>query len=118
MSFTDTPFLVLVPLVFILWRLCGNNHRARLLVLLAGSLIFYGYHEKWLLLLLLAYCVVNWSVGRSIEHWRRRLPAARTALGVGVAFNLVVLGYWKYTPLLLSTCARVAFALHLPAVPV
>ena len=86
MSFTDTPFLVLVPLVFVLWRLCGNHQRARLVVLLAGSLIFYGYHEKWLLSLLLAYCVVNWFVGRCVERWRLRPRVARLALGLGVAF--------------------------------
>jgi D-alanyl-lipoteichoic acid acyltransferase DltB (MBOAT superfamily) len=118
MSFTDTPFLVLVPILLVLWRLCGKNDRARLIVLLTGSLVFYGYHEKWLLALLLAYCVVNWLVGFGIERWRLRPSARRWTLALGVTFNLVVLSYWKYTPLLLTTLARLAFALHLPAVRV
>src|SRR5262249_1396220 len=111
MSFTDTPFLVLLVVVYFLWLLCRRHETARLLVLLLGSVIFYGYHQKWLLGLLLAYCLVNWLVGCCVARWRWSTPEptprqrrlARLVLGLGVTFNLVVLGYWKYTPPLLQT---------------
>ncbi len=104
MSFTDVPFLVLLPIVFGLWLLFRRHYRARLAVLLTGSLAFYGYNQKWLLLLLLAYCLLNWLVARGLERSHR----PRWLLGVGVAFNLVVLCYWKYTPLLLQTALQIA----------
>ena len=84
--------------------------QAKLVLLLAASLIFYG-HNRWpLLLLLLTYCVVDWLAGAWIARARR--PGWVLTLGVG--FNLGVLAYWKYTPLLLKTLAKLAANLHLP----
>ncbi|MGE3804521.1 MAG: MBOAT family protein [Gemmataceae bacterium] len=99
MTFTELPFFVLVLIVWMLWRLLAGQYRAQLAILLIGSLVFYGYRHPLLLLLLLAYCVVNWWAGLSIA--KNRWP--RLALTSGVAFNLVVLAYWKYTPLVIRT---------------
>src|SRR5262249_39176652 len=96
MSFTDTPFLVLLAVVWPLWLLCRRSYRTSAALLLSASVVFYGYHQRWLLALLLGYCVVNWAVGYWVDGGRRRW-----VLTLGVAFNLVVLAYWKYTPLLL-----------------
>jgi D-alanyl-lipoteichoic acid acyltransferase DltB (MBOAT superfamily) len=114
MTFTERPFVYFVLVVFGLWLLCRRSYQGRLLLLLGASLVFYGYHQWWLLPLLLAYCLVNWAVGCWIERGRR----PRLALALGVTFNLTVLGYWKYTPLLLRTVARLALALNLPVSPV
>jgi D-alanyl-lipoteichoic acid acyltransferase DltB (MBOAT superfamily) len=110
MNFTELPFLWLLLAVYVLWLLCRGRERLRLGVLLAGSLVFYGYYAPWLLLLLGAYCVVGWAVGLWVARSRR--PGLVLALGVG--FNLAGLCYWKYTPLALRTLARLAFALDLP----
>jgi alginate O-acetyltransferase complex protein AlgI len=72
--------------------------------------VFYGFHHWPLLFLLLAYCVVDWAVGLRLERSAR----PRLWLGLGVAFNLAVLGYWKYTPLLLRTLGRLALAVDVP----
>jgi D-alanyl-lipoteichoic acid acyltransferase DltB (MBOAT superfamily) len=104
MSFTDLPFLVLLATVYLLWLCCRTYYRASLCLLLTSSLIFYGYHQQWLLALLVAYCVVNWAASCTIA--RRRRP--RLALALGVGFNLVVLAFWKYTPLLVRSAAEMA----------
>src|SRR5262245_40066979 len=110
MTFTETPFFILTFVVFVLWRLCRDNYRARVFVLLAGSLVFYA-HDYWpLLALLLAYCVVDWTVGL----WVARARRPGLVLTLGVTFNLLGLAYWKYTPLLLRTLAQAALALDLP----
>lgn len=98
MSFTDTPFLVLLAVVWPLWLLTGRNYRVAATLLLTASIVFYGYHQHWLLVLLMVYCVTNWLVGCAVDGGRRR-----GVLAVGVAFNLLVLAYWKYTPLLLRS---------------
>src|SRR5262249_28231898 len=89
-----------------------RNYRLTVILLLGSSLLFYGYNHGWLLLLLLTYCVVNWGVGLSVQA---RPRTAKLVLGLGVAFNLAVLSFWKYTPLLLQTAAKAALALDLPA---
>jgi D-alanyl-lipoteichoic acid acyltransferase DltB (MBOAT superfamily) len=116
MTFTETPFLVLLAVTYGLWLLCRRHYRLTLALLLASSLLFYGYNHGWLLLLLLAYCVVDWGVAL----WIAARPAtAKLAVGLGVTFNLTVLAFWKYVPLLLHTAAQAAPLLHLPppAVP-
>jgi D-alanyl-lipoteichoic acid acyltransferase DltB (MBOAT superfamily) len=113
MTFTETPFWILTCIVFGLWLVFRRNYRISIGLLLASSVVFYGYHQPALLLLIFAYCVVNWGVALLTERSRR----PRLMLGLGVAFNLLLLGYWKYTPMLLATCARLALALDLPTTP-
>src|SRR5262245_28436531 len=110
MTFTELPFWILTVIVFLLWLRCRHNYRATVVLLLTASVVFYGFHYWPLLFLLLTYCVVDWGTALWVEHSRR----PRLVLGLGVAFNLVVLCYWKYTPLLLHTLARFAPSLDLP----
>jgi alginate O-acetyltransferase complex protein AlgI len=112
-TFTETPFWVLTVVVFGLWLVCRRSYRATITLLLAASLVFYGYHNWALVPLLLLYCFVDWAVARRMGRSGR--PARLLALGVG--FNLALLCFWKYTPLLLRTAAPLARTLHLPAVP-
>jgi len=101
MTFTELPFWELTAVVFCLWLAVRHNYRATVGVLLAGSVVFYGYHRWQLLFLILSYCVVDWATAL----WLERSARPRLVLGMGVSFNLLVLAYWKYTPLLLRTFA-------------
>jgi alginate O-acetyltransferase complex protein AlgI len=118
MNFTETPFWILSVVVFGLWLLCRRHYAAKLGLLLTASMVFYSYHlfhrhQEYLLLLILAYCLVDWWVGRRLVRSER----PQRVLALGVAFNLIILGYWKYTPLLLRTAAKWALAFDLPSVP-
>lgn len=96
MSFTDSPFLYFLPLFACAWLVTRGKYLPQLSVMLIGSLIFYSHHRWWLLGLILSYCLVDWVVGLGLCS--RRWPRAWLTLGIG--FNLGVLGFWKYTPLL------------------
>ncbi len=104
--FTRTSFLGLFAVVYGLWWLCRRDHRAALAVLLTGSLVCYGYRQWAYLPVLVAYALVDWAVAR----WMLRSRRPALALTAGVAFNLGVLAYWKYTPLLLDTLADLGVA--------
>jgi alginate O-acetyltransferase complex protein AlgI len=99
MTFTEKPFWILTAIVFALWLVCRSNYRARLWLLLIASIVFYGYHAWQLLPLLFAYCLVDWGAACWIVRSRR----PKLVLGMGVGFNLAVLCFWKYTPLILHT---------------
>lgn len=115
MNFTEKSFVYLLLAVYALWLLTRGHYRAKLFVLVSSSLVFYGFHQWPIVLLILAYCVVDWGVGL----WIVQSSRPRAALTVGIAFNLLVLAFWKYTPLLLQTVARLALALDInpPTVP-
>jgi alginate O-acetyltransferase complex protein AlgI len=84
-------FLPAVVLAFAAAR--RHSPRAGILVLAGASLFFYGAWKPLYLLLLLASIAANFSLGLLMEvPWRRR------AIGMcGVALNLALLCYFKYT---------------------
>lgn len=99
MSFEQKPFLMLFAAAFVAWLFVRRRERATVALLLAASLLFYAYNHWLLLPILLAYCAANWWVAVRTERGAR----PRLVMLCGVAFNLLVLCYYKYTPLLLQT---------------
>ncbi|TFH43747.1 MAG: MBOAT family protein [Chrysiogenales bacterium] len=66
--------------------------------LVACNLFFYGYCNPLILPFLLVSIVVNYLTGRALcagPGTVKRLPRG-VMLGVGLAFNIVYLGYFKY----------------------
>ncbi len=84
------------------WWYIRRRERPVVGLLLAASLLFYAYNHWFLLPILLAYCVVNWFVAIRTE----RSVRPRVWMLGGVAFNLLGLCYYKYTPLLVQTVAE------------
>jgi D-alanyl-lipoteichoic acid acyltransferase DltB (MBOAT superfamily) len=101
MSFEDRPFILLLLATYCLWLLVRHRERAAVGLLLTASLLFYGYNHWTLLPILLAYCVIDWGIALQLERSRR----TRTLLAIGVTFNLLVLCFYKYTPLVVATIA-------------
>jgi alginate O-acetyltransferase complex protein AlgI len=84
-------FLPAVVLAFAAAR--RHSQRAGILVLAGASLFFYGAWRPSYLLLLIASIAVNFSLGLLMEDPRRR----RVVGLIGVALNLALLCYFKYT---------------------
>jgi len=101
MSFVQVAFAYFLPIVFSGWTILRHRYPFVLVWLLFASLVFYGFGQWQLLILIVGYCIVDWATGLWLQVTKRR----RLVLGAGVAFNLMVLSYYKYTPLLLDTAA-------------
>lgn len=101
MVFSDLLFLFVFLPVFALCYLLLRRHRNAVLVLF--SLLFYAWGEPVYVLLLVASVAVNYLIGLAIDppDPRRR----KTALVVGLVFNLGVLATFKY---LSFFCAELA----------
>ena len=90
-------FLPATALAFAAARL--HSPRAGIMVLAGASLIFYGAWKPVYLLLLLASIGFNFLLGLRMED-----PVRRRRLGtLGVAVNLALLGYFKYTNFLFDS---------------
>ena len=83
---------------FIISRLLGEN--ARLVWLALCSIFFYGYWKLGYVPLLIGSVVVNYTIAHFITKFTAgeslKKPKALRFLLVGIAFNLSVLGYFKY----------------------
>lgn len=98
MVFSDLFFLfVFLPafaLCYLLFRRWRNS------VLVVFSLLFYAWGEPTYVLLMLASVVVNYFVGLAIDRNTQR--RRKTALIVGLIFNLGVLFVFKYAGFLVE----------------
>ncbi len=110
MSFTTTSFAYFLPIFAVLWLMTAGRYRWQLGVMLLGSLVFYSYNRWWTLAIILAYCLVDWGAGLLMQRTRQR----KLVLATGLAFNLSVLAFWKYTPLAIQT----AITLGAPLTPI
>jgi D-alanyl-lipoteichoic acid acyltransferase DltB (MBOAT superfamily) len=112
MTFTELRFWWLAAIAYVFWLIWRRSYGRRIAVLIIASVVFYGYHLWRLLPLIASYCVVDWAAAL----WLARSSRPRLGLSLGVAFNLGVLGYWKYTPLLLRTARGLGVPISVPAI--
>jgi D-alanyl-lipoteichoic acid acyltransferase DltB (MBOAT superfamily) len=99
-------FLPLTMLAFMLARL--YSARAGVVVLAVASLIFYASWKRIYLVLLVGSLVANFCLGWQMARSRR--PRAWAILGI--AANLLVLGYFKYATFILDNLHYLA-GIHL-----
>lgn len=69
--------------------------RVQNLFLIAASLFFYGYFNVSYLLLIAASILVNYLLALAIQNGRRQ-RLVKLCFVVGVLFNVLLIGYFKY----------------------
>lgn len=99
MSFVDKEFIYFLLIFVAVWHFTKGRYELKIASMLALSLLFYGFHRWWLVLLIGAYCIADWAAALAIERTKR----PKLALIAGITFNLGVLAAWKYTPLMIVT---------------
>lgn len=97
MLFNSLGFIfVFMPIVLVGFFIIGRFHRvAAAAWLAAASLFFYGYWTPKYLPLLVLSVIVNFFAGRAISAARNG-GARKSLLWLAIAFNLGLLGYYKY----------------------
>ena len=101
MVFSSTVFLfTFLPLVMGLYYLCPASWRNALL--LAASLLFYGWGEPEYIIVMMGSIGFNYLCGLWIEkqNVNRKHKPARLMLALCVAGNLLLLGWFKYAAFL------------------
>lgn len=118
MLFNTYEFIFLfLPAAAVLYFLLGRLSDRLAAAWLAGaSLFFYGYWNPVYLPLLLGSIAVNFLAGRGIAAVQSR-ERRRLVLIAGLAFNLLLLGYFKYVGFL-TTAANDLLAIRLPVLEV
>ena len=106
MIFSSPGFILLfLPIVFFVYFFL-NRHRLTVpgkAWLVAASLFFYSWWNISYLPLLLGSIVFNFAIGSAISpHGRKISFSRRHVLIVGIAANLLLLGYFKYANFLVD----------------
>ena len=111
MVFSSAVFLfIFLPVVFVLSRVLPGI-RAKNILLLIASLLFYAFGEPGYILLMLASILVNFTAGRLLPLCGKGLD--KLVLALAVVLNLGMLSLFKYTDFFLTTVNQV-FSLEIP----
>ena len=86
-------FFLPVVLGVFYWLGARFSKRVPMLWLTLASLFYYGWWDLNYVPLIVGSCVFNYFVGRKIG---RSFKGKRQWLAVGIAVNLLLLGYFKY----------------------
>ena len=110
MLFSANVFLfAYMPIVLLTYYLSPRWLRNPVVLLV--SLFFYGWGEPVYVLLMVGDILLNYGCGLWIQRCRDCGKSAKPALITGVAVNLLLLGYFKYTNFLLGI-----FGMHVPSI--
>jgi alginate O-acetyltransferase complex protein AlgI len=103
--FSSPLFLyIFLPVVLALYY--AAHYRLRNVMLLLASLLFYAWGEPVYLLLMLFSILMNWIVGLALSAAPSR-RAEYSILTIGVTFNLLILGYFKYASFFVANLNRI-----------
>jgi alginate O-acetyltransferase complex protein AlgI len=90
--------LALAGVAYVPYALTGRRGFLRALVnplLFAASLVFYAWGEPRFVLVMLVSIAGNWALGWCVGSWRGE-RRGRLALAAAVAFDLGLIGFFKY----------------------
>lgn len=106
MVFSSHIFLYyFLPLLLLVYY--NLPYRSRNLFLTIANYAFYGWWNPWFLLLMFFSTVVNYYCGRLITAPGAGAARRRWSLGLCIAVNLALLGFFKYFVFLAETCNTV-----------
>jgi alginate O-acetyltransferase complex protein AlgI len=116
MLFNSYAFLlVFLPAAILIYRFADPYPRLRMPVLIALSLVFYGYWDVRFLPLLVGSILINWLAAKYFVATKRGV-----VITAAIVANLAVLGVFKYTNFFAGTVTSLSgiafgpFALALP----
>lgn len=113
MLFNSWTFAVFLPLVFLLHH-AGRRAAWQVGVLTVASFAFYGWERPSLLVLLVLSTAVNSFAAQALLSAGTGAGRRRAVLCGALAFNLGVLGFFKYGGLIARTFLPAATAARLP----
>jgi alginate O-acetyltransferase complex protein AlgI len=120
MPFSSQVFvLVFLPACLAAWWVFHSLRRGSYMALpflIGASLLFYAWWRTELVLLLVASVGANYAIGQRIRRLARDRweAAAKRALAVGIAANLVLLGWFKYADFAARTVGLTPPGIALP----
>lgn len=95
--------LVFLPITLGLYYALAGNRSARIGLLIAASLVYYGYWDVRFVPLLVGLALANWLLARLFAEGR-----GKVWLDLGLVLNLAALGFFKYANFFLDNVYAVA----------
>ncbi len=102
MLFYEPLFLTFFPFLYVLYLAVANRH-AKKWILLVASFLFYAWGEPLFVPVLMISTLIDYLLSERLSKESGADDATRrTMLGLGIANNLAVLVFYKYTDFLIE----------------
>jgi alginate O-acetyltransferase complex protein AlgI len=85
-----------LPVLVLVWTVGQASNEWRKIILLLASWIFYGAWDWRFVSLLIASAAINWGIAQRVHARAQAGQSVQPWLGIGVAANLGILGFFKY----------------------
>lgn len=92
MLFNTITYLLFLPIVFGLYWSQKSGKMQNIVILLA-SMVFYGWWSTNFLVLMIATCVINYSLVMAMDNYKEHRKAYAS---IAIILNFVILGIFKY----------------------
>ncbi|WP_164156859.1 MBOAT family O-acyltransferase [Sandarakinorhabdus rubra] len=102
--------LFFLPVLVLVWTVGQASNEWRKIILLLASWIFYGAWDWRFVALLIASAAINWSLAQRVHARAEAGESVQPWLGLGVAANLAILGFFKYFGFFLAELAPILTA--------
>lgn len=105
MLFSSITFLYyFLPIIILIYMLAPA--KLKNMVLLLGSLFFYAWGEKKLVLMFMGTIFIGWGLGLLIEKYREE-KIGKALFLLSLAIDLSMLGYFKYADFFIAGINRI-----------
>ncbi len=104
MVFSSLNFLfIFLPITLLLYYICKDITWKNVILLIA-SLVFYAWGEPVYIILMVISILFNYLIGKDIEQSSH----PKAILVFGIIINILILGYFKYSGMLVDTINSIA----------
>lgn len=101
MEFNSLEYVLLLVVTSLLYF--GAGYRARLIILILASLVFYAAWSVPLVSLIFLSAFVDFGAGRALAKYEDSRRKRKLVLAASIIVNLGLLGYFKYTNFFLDS---------------
>ncbi|MCF0132596.1 MAG: MBOAT family protein [Blautia sp.] len=102
MTFSSIFFIfIFLPVFMLIYFLCPE--KARNILLIIGSLLFYAWGEPVYVILMIFSALFNYYMGMELERSANESGSAKGNLLFAIIVNLAILGFFKYFGFLVSS---------------
>ena len=108
MLFNSLPFFLFFPIVFVVYWLLSKYRVLQNVLLLVASYVFYGWWDPRFLILIFISSLADYLIGLQLSKASSK-GGRKAWLGLSLAVNLGVLGYFKYADFFINSFVE-AFA--------
>ncbi|MGL4362239.1 MAG: MBOAT family O-acyltransferase [Cellulosilyticaceae bacterium] len=106
MVFSSLLFLfVFLPIFISIYYVAPRGLRN--FILFVASLVFYAWGEPIYVAIMIFSTILDYTVGRTIDHYRQHKYIPKVALAVSILGNLGMLGFFKYSDFFIANVNNV-----------